>query len=196
MQISTVSNHRPAACFELFDTPKAALLTVSMQILTMLLEVAIYFILESKGFFVSSGIFRMVLLPVATVYIGGAILAAFGILMKRRLFITIHTTITMTLMFLTDALAISIIFLMAIGKRSTYLNQLPGQFVNENKFYSVLGPFWMYLGAICLHITVAINMAFLQPLNEYSASFENGSEKAKATPTNYTDDEKKQEIDQ
>lgn len=138
MQISTVSNHRPAACFELFDTPKAALLTVSMQILTMLLEVAIYFILESKGFFVSSGIFRMVLLPVATVYIGGAILAAFGILMKRRLFITIHTTITMTLMFLTDALAISIIFLMAIGKRSTYLNQLPGQFVNENKFYRLV----------------------------------------------------------
>ncbi|CAL2028934.1 unnamed protein product [Caenorhabditis brenneri] len=197
---SPISNTRPAACFELFGAPRAALLTVSMQILTMLLEVAVYFILESKGYFVSNDIFRMVILPVATVYIGGAIIAAFGIFTKRRLLITIHTTITMTLMLLTDILAVSIILLMAIGKRSTYLNELPGHFVNERKFYSVLGPFWMYLGAISLHITVAVNMAFLQPLNEFSTAVQNESEIANksALQKNYStsDEEKKQEITQ
>ncbi|CAI2322003.1 unnamed protein product [Caenorhabditis sp. 36 PRJEB53466] len=171
---------RPAACFELFAVPRAALLTVSLQFLTMLLEVAIYFILESKGYFVSEHVFRTVILLVATVYIGGAVLAAFGILTKRKILITVHTTITMTLMLLTDVLAVSIILLMAIGKRSTYLNELPSQFVNERKFYSVLGPFWMYLGAISLHITVAVNMAFLQPLNEFVTSVQKESEMAKS----------------
>uniref|UniRef100_A0A1I7TD18 G_PROTEIN_RECEP_F1_2 domain-containing protein n=2 Tax=Caenorhabditis tropicalis TaxID=1561998 RepID=A0A1I7TD18_9PELO len=170
MNSLSISNSRPAACFEIFNAQKAGLLTVFMQILTMLLEVGVYFIMESKGYFVSNEIFRMIILPVATVYIGGAIIATFGILTKKRLLITIHTTITMTLMLLTDILAVSIILLMAIGKRSTYLNELPGHFVNERKFYSVLGPFWMYLGAISLHITVAVNMAFLQPLNEFSSS--------------------------
>ncbi|KAF1771023.1 hypothetical protein GCK72_002847 [Caenorhabditis remanei] len=190
------NSRRPAACFELFGAPRAALLTVSMQILTMLLEVSVYFILESKGYFVTNEIFRMVILPVATVYIGGAVLAAFGIFLKKKLLITIHTTITMTLMLLTDILAVSIILLMAIGKRSTYLNELPGQFVNERKFYSVLGPFWMYLGAISLHITVAVNMAFLQPLNEFSSSVDGNDEtemaKNSEIPPNYSNE--KQEL--
>lgn len=141
------THHRPAACFELFGAPRAALLTVSLQILTMLLELAVYFILESRGYFVSSDVFRMVLLPVATVYIGGAVTAAVGILTKRRILITIHTTITMTLMLLTDILAVSIILLMAIGKRSAYLNELPSHFVNERKFYRLVFLFLIRISA-------------------------------------------------
>uniref|UniRef100_A0A8R1I578 Uncharacterized protein n=2 Tax=Caenorhabditis japonica TaxID=281687 RepID=A0A8R1I578_CAEJA len=149
-----------------------------MQILAMLLQIAVYFILENRGFFIAANVFRMVLLTVAVVYIGGAIIASVGILTERRLLVTVHTAITMSLMLLTDVMAVSIILLMAIGKRSTYLNELPGHFVDERKFYSVLGPFWMYLGAITLHITVAVNMAFLQPLNDFCRSISKQSESA------------------
>ncbi|CAI5438905.1 unnamed protein product [Caenorhabditis angaria] len=170
---------RPAACFEIFEIPNAALVTVSLQILTMLAEIGIYFMLENYGFFTNPSFFRLVIIPIAIVYIGGGILAIFGVLTRKRLLITVHSTITSTLMVLTDILAVSIIFLMAIGKRSDYLHNLHRGFVNEKKFYEILGPFWMYLGAIFLHATVAVNMAFLQPLNDFSKFVEKESEIAK-----------------
>ncbi|CAB3407467.1 unnamed protein product [Caenorhabditis bovis] len=178
---------RPTACFELLDVPRAAFATLILQILAMLLQLAAYFVLESRAYFLVPATFRMVIIPVATIYIGGAIVATFGVLTRRRLLVTIHSTITIALMVLTDILAVSIILLMAIGKRNAYLHQLPHNFINEKKFYDALGPFWMYLGAISLHITVAMNMAFLQPLNEFAEFVQSESQVAKsALASTYT----------
>ncbi|CAI4229841.1 unnamed protein product [Auanema sp. JU1783] len=70
-------------------------------------------------------------------------------------------------MFFTDLIAVSVVLIMAIGNRNSFVENLPHRFVNAEKFYSKLGPFWMYLGAITLHITVAFNMCFLQVFNNY-----------------------------
>lgn len=71
------------------------------------------------------------------------------------------------LMLITDIVAVAIILIMAIGNRLEFTYTLPRHFVNEHKFYAILGPFWMYLGAISLHITVAINMCYLKVFNTY-----------------------------
>ncbi|KAE9420474.1 hypothetical protein Angca_002066, partial [Angiostrongylus cantonensis] len=58
-------------------------------------------------------------------------------------------------------------FAQVSGNRLKYTHTLPQHFVDEQKFYAILGPFWMYLGAITLHIWVAVNMCFLQVFNSF-----------------------------
>ncbi|KIH42849.1 hypothetical protein ANCDUO_27161 [Ancylostoma duodenale] len=91
-------------------------------------------------------------------------------------------------MVFTDIIAISIVLIMAIGNRNKLTYSLPGHFVDERKFYAVLGPFWMYLGAITLHITVAVNMCFLQVLNSFISFLDE-----KMTPTGSSLDLKQSE---
>uniref|UniRef100_A0A158QMP5 Uncharacterized protein n=1 Tax=Haemonchus placei TaxID=6290 RepID=A0A158QMP5_HAEPC len=96
--------------------------------------------------------------------IGGKFLIqVIGVATERRGLVNAHVTITTSLMVFTDMIAIGIVFIMAIGNRNDFTNSLPSHFVNEKKFYDAMGPFWMYLGAFSLHITVAFNMCCLQP---------------------------------
>ncbi|EYB92126.1 hypothetical protein Y032_0197g1553 [Ancylostoma ceylanicum] len=101
-----------------------------------------------------------------------------GVSTEKKALVNAHITIVTALMVFTDIIAISIVLIMAIGNRNKLTYSLPGHFVDERKFYAVLGPFWMYLGAISLHITVAVNMCFLQVLNSFISFLDE-----KMTPT-------------
>ncbi|KAK6031881.1 hypothetical protein OSTOST_01954 [Ostertagia ostertagi] len=105
-----------------------------------------------------------------------------GVAAQRRDLVNAHVTIVTSLMVFTDIIAIGIVIIMAIGNRNDFINSLPSHFVNEKKFYDVMGPFWMYLGAFSLHITVAFNMCCLQPYNCF-ISFLDAKVKTKNHPT-------------
>ena len=103
--------------------------------------------------------------------------------------LNLSTLLLQSFIVVTDVLAVAIIITMAIGKisvpmfangsadskfpgnRNEWLHNLPGQLVREPRFERTLGPFWMYLSAISLHITVAANMCFLQSITLYSVSY-------------------------
>ncbi|CAD6184758.1 unnamed protein product [Caenorhabditis auriculariae] len=177
---------RNTGCFDLLPADRAAVLTALFQVFTMIVEILSYLALESRGFIVSRTLFRTVIFTVGFIYVCGAVLSIIGVCRRQVLLVNIQATLTTTIMILTDALAISIIFLMAVGNRSTFLNSLPSRFVDEQRFYSALGPFWMYLGAITLHITVAINMAFLQSFNTYTKLLQKDGQLAKTALRNFS----------
>ncbi|KHJ83372.1 hypothetical protein OESDEN_16931, partial [Oesophagostomum dentatum] len=102
---------------------------------------------------------------IATLHAAGAVCAIIGVSSEKKTLVNAHITIVTALMVFTDIIAVSIVLIMAIGNRIKFVDDLPSYFVDERKFYAALGPFWMYLGAITLHITVAVNMCFLQVLN-------------------------------
>jgi len=62
---------------------------------------------------------------------------------------------------LADFCALTLILTMAIGKRSTFFVSIPERIFNTLRFEAILGPFWIYLVAILLHITAAIYLCFL-----------------------------------
>ncbi|VDM72802.1 unnamed protein product [Strongylus vulgaris] len=102
-----------------------------------------------------------------------------GVSTERKSLVNAHITIVTALMVFTDIIAVFIVLIMAVGNRNKFTSDLPGHFVDEHKFYAALGPFWMYLGAITLHISVAVNMCFLQVLNSFISFLDE-----KMTPTN------------
>ncbi|VDM52741.1 unnamed protein product [Angiostrongylus costaricensis] len=104
-----------------------------------------------------------------------------GVFHERRSLVHAHVTIVTSLMVFIDIIAVAIVIIMAIGNRIKYTYTLPQHFVDEQKFYAILGPFWMYLGAITLHIWVAVNMCFLQVLNSF-ISFLDDKLSARSSP--------------
>ncbi|RCN45512.1 hypothetical protein ANCCAN_08441 [Ancylostoma caninum] len=159
-----------------------------MQLFMLVLMGLTYLVLEKHGYFLNVDAFRPVVACIATLYAGGAIFAIIGVSTEKKALVNAHITIVTALMVFTDIIAISIVLTMAIGNRNKLTYSLPGHFVDERKFYAVLGPFWMYLGAITLHITVAVNMCFLQVLNSFISFLDE-----KMTPTGSSLDLKQSE---
>ncbi|CAJ0956615.1 unnamed protein product, partial [Mesorhabditis belari] len=159
------SKYFPTATFELFHTTTAVHVVSILQIFLILLFVAIYWGMESHGFFIQKNYFRLVVASVATLYFAGITAAIFGVYLERRPLLNIQIIVLRSLMIFADMIALSIILIMAIGNRQKWIESIPSHFVNQKRFYNLLGPFWMYLGAISLHITVAGNMIFLKIVN-------------------------------
>ncbi|KAK6729687.1 hypothetical protein RB195_006624 [Necator americanus] len=185
---SSCPAHYPAACFELFHASTASYIVAAMQMFMLVIMGLTYYALEKHGYFVNVDAFRPVVACIGTLYAGGVICAIVGVSRERKTLVNAHITIVTALMVFTDIIAISVVLIMAIGNRSKFTHSLPGHFVDERKFYAVLGPFWMYLGAITLHINVAVNMCFLQVLNTFISFLDD-----KMTPTGSSLDLKRAE---
>ncbi|XGW19271.1 hypothetical protein V3C99_003254 [Haemonchus contortus] len=170
----------PTACCELLHGSTATYVTAVLQLFVVTLLGMTYYVLEQEGYFVNPDASRPVVACTGTLYAIGAIIAVIGVATERRGLVNAHVTITTSLMVFTDMIAIGIVFIMAIGNRNDFTNSLPSHFVNEKKFYDAMGPFWMYLGAFSLHITVAFNMCCLQPYNSF-ISFLDSKAKSKST---------------
>uniref|UniRef100_A0A914QN98 Uncharacterized protein n=2 Tax=Panagrolaimus TaxID=55784 RepID=A0A914QN98_9BILA len=56
---------------------------------------------------------------------------------------------------------------MAIGKRNYATASIPGIFIDTDRVEYVLGPFWIYLIAIGLHMAAAGTMCFIGVYNRY-----------------------------
>ncbi|WKX92575.1 hypothetical protein Q1695_010536 [Nippostrongylus brasiliensis] len=186
-KISSCPPHYPTACCELFHASTASYVTAALQLFLLVLLGLTYYILEQKGFLVNPEAFRPVVASMGTLYGIGAIAAVIGVATERRSLVNAHVTIVTSLMVFTDLIAVSVILIMAIGNRVEFTNSIPSHFCNEQKFYAVFGPFWMYMGAFCLHITVAINMCCMQPYNSFINFIE---DKAKSI-----DDKLKQKVE-
>ncbi|KJH53262.1 hypothetical protein DICVIV_00573 [Dictyocaulus viviparus] len=115
--------------------------------LLLLVVIGIGFIsLERKLYFVNADALRPVVACMGTVYAVSTICAVIGVFLERKSLVHAHVTVVTSLMF---------------------THTLPRYFVDEQKFYAILGPFWMYMGAFILHIMVAVNMCFLQVFNSF-----------------------------
>ncbi|CAJ0572413.1 unnamed protein product, partial [Mesorhabditis spiculigera] len=162
----------PAATFELFHATTAVHVISAVQTLLIAGFVVIYFAMEAHGFFILKNYFRLVVASVATLYLAGIVAAVFGAYLERRHFLNIQILVLRSLMLFADIIALAIILIMAIGNRQKWIEAIPTHFVNAKQFYGLLGPFWMYLGAISLHITVAGNMVFQKVINGCIKYFE------------------------
>lgn len=164
---SSCPPYYPTACFELLHASTGSYVVAALQFLLLILVGVTYYFLERRHYFVNVDAFRPVVACMGTLYAAGTICAVIGVFQERRSLVHAHVTIVTSLMVFTDIIAIVIVIIMAIGNRLQYTHKLPQHFVDEHKFYAVLGPFWMYLGAIMLHILVAVNMCFLQVFNSF-----------------------------
>ncbi|VDN02136.1 unnamed protein product [Thelazia callipaeda] len=54
-----------------------------------------------------------------------------------------------------------IILLMAFGNKMEFTAKLPAKLVFVKKFSDLLGPFWIYLLAITMHIIAAVFMCLM-----------------------------------
>uniref|UniRef100_A0A9J2PFW8 Uncharacterized protein n=1 Tax=Ascaris lumbricoides TaxID=6252 RepID=A0A9J2PFW8_ASCLU len=92
-----------------------------------------------------------------------------GAILEKASIIHYQVTILMFMIVLCDVIAVSIVLIMAIGKRMTVTAIAPELLVSQKKFESILGPFWIYLLAILFHMTAAGMMCIIGVNKRYIA---------------------------
>ncbi|GMR53524.1 hypothetical protein PMAYCL1PPCAC_23719 [Pristionchus mayeri] len=163
-----LSNLSPTCC-ELVSPRGAVAVASILQTLLLTAFVGMFFWMKSEEFFHPNSPLSPIVLIISSIYFFCIICSTIGSISQYESSLVISTYLLQTFILFTDLIAISVVFCMAVGNRNEWLDSLPPMLVKEERFEKMLGPFWMYLSAISLHITVAANMCFLQSINQYIA---------------------------
>ncbi|GMT28367.1 hypothetical protein PFISCL1PPCAC_19664, partial [Pristionchus fissidentatus] len=154
-------------CCELVSPRGAVTVTTILQTILLSSFVGVFFWMKSDGFFHPNSPLSFIIIIISFVYFICILSSVIGSISQSEYPLVLSTYLLQTFILFTDLIAASVVFCMAIGNRSEWLDSLPPMLVKEDRFERFLGPFWMYLSAISLHITVAANMCFLQSINQY-----------------------------
>lgn len=90
-----------------------------------------------------------------------------GVLREKYKLVKVQTLILSCLVVLADFMSLCLVLIMAIGKRNYATASIPGIFIDTDRIEYVLGPFWIYLVAIMLHMAAAATMCFIGVYNRY-----------------------------
>uniref|UniRef100_A0A8R1V4G9 Uncharacterized protein n=1 Tax=Pristionchus pacificus TaxID=54126 RepID=A0A8R1V4G9_PRIPA len=154
-------------CCELVSPRGAVAVSSLLQTVLLGAFVCMFIWMKSEGFFHPHSPLSLIILIISSIYLFSIICSTIGSISQYESSLVISTYLLQTFILFTDLIAFSVVFCMAVGNRNEWLDSLPPMLVNEDRFERFLGPFWMYLSAISLHITVAANMCFLQSVNQY-----------------------------
>uniref|UniRef100_A0A7E4UVR9 Conserved plasma membrane protein n=1 Tax=Panagrellus redivivus TaxID=6233 RepID=A0A7E4UVR9_PANRE len=161
------AEYYPAACCEALHVKNAVIVSTALQIIFCCLLGFLYIYLDHSGFLRAVDICRtsMILLFICNVI--GLICALVGVFLERIALVQLQTVILTSLVVISDLMALGLVLIMAIGKRNYTTANLPGVFVDTDRVEYVLGPFWIYLIAIMLHMAAAATMCSIGVYNRY-----------------------------
>uniref|UniRef100_A0A914DTH4 Uncharacterized protein n=1 Tax=Acrobeloides nanus TaxID=290746 RepID=A0A914DTH4_9BILA len=151
----------PTACCEILHVSHAVYAASSLQIIFTIVVACLYYTLESRNFLNAIEVFRPAVVFIGLVNLIGIFCALIGVLLEREIFVQIQITFLCGLVVICDAIAFCLVFTMAMGKKLTLTEKLPKYLVNGDEFEKILGPFWLYICAILLHMTAASTMCIL-----------------------------------
>uniref|UniRef100_A0A915B0R4 Uncharacterized protein n=1 Tax=Parascaris univalens TaxID=6257 RepID=A0A915B0R4_PARUN len=139
------------------------------KFLFSLLLISLYFLMEKHNFIEATWLLRPIVYCLAFLSASGNICALSGAILEKASIIQYQVTILMFMIVLCDVVAVSIVLIMAIGKRMTLTAIAPELLLSQKKFESILGPFWIYLLAILFHMTAAGMMCIIGVNKRYIA---------------------------
>ncbi|VDK43406.1 unnamed protein product [Anisakis simplex] len=145
----------PTACCEILHASTAVYVCTAVQVVFSVILIFLYFLMEKNGFIEASWLITPIVSCLAFLSAVGNICAFCGVILERASILQCQITILMFMIVLCDIIAVSIIFVMAIGSRTALTAKSPELLVSVKKFESLLGPFWIYLLAIMFHMTAA-----------------------------------------
>ncbi|KAE9547751.1 hypothetical protein FO519_009039 [Halicephalobus sp. NKZ332] len=157
----------PTSCCEVLHVRNAVLASTVLQIFFCFLLGFLYFYLDNSGFLRAVNICRMSMILLFFCNAIGLLCALFGILQEKIFLIHFQTMILTSLVVVADLMALCLVLIMAIGKKNYTTASIPGVFIDTDKIEFVLGPFWIYLVAIMLHMTAAATMCLIGVYNRY-----------------------------
>uniref|UniRef100_A0A0N5A4R1 MARVEL domain-containing protein n=1 Tax=Parastrongyloides trichosuri TaxID=131310 RepID=A0A0N5A4R1_PARTI len=158
--ISSSPEYYPSQCCEALHASNAVYLSTILQFFFFICIGILYCMLEEKNYVASIAVFRPALIFFGIVNLIGIFCALIGVFREKNILLQIQITILTGLITFADCFALGLIFIMAIGNRSKTTSSIPGKLVNVDKFEVLLGPFWIYICAITLHMCAAAMMCF------------------------------------
>ncbi|CEF68885.1 Hypothetical protein SRAE_2000353900 [Strongyloides ratti] len=158
--LSTSPEYYPSQCCESLHASNAVYLSTILQLFFFVCIGILYYMLEQQNYVSAIAVFRPALIFFGIVNLIGIFCALIGVFREQNIFLQVQITILTGLITFADVIALSLIFIMAIGSRSKTTSSIPGKLVNVDKFEVLLGPFWIYICAISLHMCAAAMMCF------------------------------------
>uniref|UniRef100_A0A0K0DYE4 Transmembrane protein n=1 Tax=Strongyloides stercoralis TaxID=6248 RepID=A0A0K0DYE4_STRER len=157
---SNSPEYYPSQCCESLHASHAVYLSLILQLFFFVCIGILYYMLEQQNYVAAIAVFRPALIFFGIVNLIGIFCALIGVFREKNIFLQIQITILTGLITFADIFALFLIFIMAIGTRSKTTSLIPGKLVNVDKFEVLLGPFWIYICAISLHMCAAAMMCF------------------------------------
>uniref|UniRef100_A0AC35TQN6 Uncharacterized protein n=1 Tax=Rhabditophanes sp. KR3021 TaxID=114890 RepID=A0AC35TQN6_9BILA len=150
----------PAQCCETLHASNAVYLSTFMQLFFFIIVGVLYYMLEQKNYVASIAVFRPCLTLFGVLNLLGIFSAVAGVMTEKHILVKIQIVLLTGLITIADACALFLIGIMALGSRSPTAAALPSQLIDVNKFEILLGPFWIYICAIILHMCAAVHDTF------------------------------------
>uniref|UniRef100_A0A0N5BXJ4 G_PROTEIN_RECEP_F1_2 domain-containing protein n=1 Tax=Strongyloides papillosus TaxID=174720 RepID=A0A0N5BXJ4_STREA len=156
----TSPDYYPSQCCEALHASNAVYLSSILQLFFFICIGILYYMLEQQNYVAAIAVFRPALIFFGIVNLIGIFCALIGVFREENILLQVQITILTGLITFADIFALCLIFIMAIGTRSKTTSSIPGKLVNVDKFELLLGPFWIYICAISLHMCAAAMMCF------------------------------------
>ncbi|KAK0405108.1 hypothetical protein QR680_017799 [Steinernema hermaphroditum] len=158
----------PTACCECMHASSAVYVCILLQLTFFFFVSVLYFLMESNHYLAAVEVFRPATMCLGLVNLVGIACALFGVVLEKSALIHVQITLLIGLVTLCDLLAFTLILTMAVGQRMRLTGAIPTFLFNTEKFEKLLGPFWIYLTAIILHMTAAATMCVIGINRRYS----------------------------
>uniref|UniRef100_A0A1I7YMC2 G_PROTEIN_RECEP_F1_2 domain-containing protein n=1 Tax=Steinernema glaseri TaxID=37863 RepID=A0A1I7YMC2_9BILA len=158
----------PTACCECMHASSAVYICILLQLVFFFCVSLLYYLMENNHYLSAIEVFRPATILLGMVNLVGIGCALFGVVLEKSALIHVQITLLIGLVTLCDLLAFLLILTMAIGNRMRFTATIPAYFFHTDKFERLLGPFWIYLSAIMLHMTAAGTMCVIGINRRYS----------------------------
>ncbi|TKR58445.1 hypothetical protein L596_029887 [Steinernema carpocapsae] len=158
----------PTACCECMHASSAVYVCILLQLIFFFFVSLLYYLMENNHYLAAIEVFRPATICLGIVNLIGIGSALFGVILEKSALIHVQITLLIGLVTLCDFIAFLLILTMAIGNRMHVTGAIPGYFFHGEKFEAMLGPFWIYLVAIIMHMTAAATMCVIGINRRYS----------------------------